>query len=297
MASAYRCHLVVSATLAHNVEGVNVSARSLKPLPGKGPDGIAVFGAPSHSAPEPWTALLIHGTLDRAASFSRLVRRLEDFDVVAYDRRGYQGSRPAGASRRFATHVQDALEVLAANRSNGPVIVVGHSFGGLVALGAAITAPGAIDAVIAYEPPLRWFDESSGEYEHPATFAKPEEEVEKFFRRMVSDASWERMNDAQKQERLDDAPGLFADIEMTRDEVPFRLSDLERITIPVTFGVGDAVSNPDYGRVSKVLVDALPQGNFEVAHGAAHGIHLTHPMTFADMIIATTKRSSHAPTH
>ena len=39
------------------------------------------------------TVICVHGGLDRGGSFARLVRRLETFDVVAYDRRGYQGSR------------------------------------------------------------------------------------------------------------------------------------------------------------------------------------------------------------
>jgi pimeloyl-ACP methyl ester carboxylesterase len=32
--------------------------------------------------------VLVHGSLDRAASFSRVIRRLPDWGVVAYDRRG-----------------------------------------------------------------------------------------------------------------------------------------------------------------------------------------------------------------
>ena len=262
---------------------VNSSSRSLQALAGKGPEDIAIFGASSRQAHDPWTALCIHGTLDRAASFSRLARRLEDFDVIAYDRRGYQGSRGAGASSRFGRHVDDALDIVAATHHDQPVVLIGHSFGGLI--------------VVVYEPPLRWFDESSGEYEHPLIFDEPEREVEKFFRRMVSNASWDRMNQSARRERLDDAGGLFSDIEMTRDEIPFRIDDLNRIAIPVTFGVGDVVMNPDYGRVAKVVVDALPQGRFVVAKGAAHGIHLTHPASFADMVIETTKRSIRESTH
>jgi pimeloyl-ACP methyl ester carboxylesterase len=276
---------------------VNSSSRSLQALAGKGPEDIAIFGASSRQAHDPWTALCIHGTLDRAASFSRLTRRLEDFDVIAYDRRGYQGSRGAGASSRFGRHVDDALDIVAATHHDQPVVLIGHSFGGLIALATAIAAPGAIDAVVVYEPPLRWFDESSGEFEHPLIFDEPEREVEKFFRRMVSNASWDRMNQSARRERLDDAGGLFSDIEMTRDEIPFRIDDLNRIAIPVTFGVGDVVMNPDYGRVAKVVVDALPQGRFVVAKGAAHGIHLTHPASFADMVIETTKRSTRESTH
>ena len=42
------------------------------------------------------TVICIHGGLDRGGSFARLARRMELFDLVAYDRRGYQGSRDLG---------------------------------------------------------------------------------------------------------------------------------------------------------------------------------------------------------
>ena len=37
--------------------------------------------------------ICVHGGLDRGGSFARLARRTEQFDLIAYDRRGYQGSR------------------------------------------------------------------------------------------------------------------------------------------------------------------------------------------------------------
>jgi pimeloyl-ACP methyl ester carboxylesterase len=32
--------------------------------------------------------VLVHGSLDRATSFTRLMKRLRDWTIVAYDRRG-----------------------------------------------------------------------------------------------------------------------------------------------------------------------------------------------------------------
>ncbi len=43
--------------------------------------------------------ILVHGTMDRASSFARLLPHLTDLDVVTYDRRGY------GRARRSASRV------------------------------------------------------------------------------------------------------------------------------------------------------------------------------------------------
>ena len=48
------------------------------------------------AAPGRHAVILVHGSLDRAESFRRVMRRLPDVAIVAYDRRGYQGSRAAG---------------------------------------------------------------------------------------------------------------------------------------------------------------------------------------------------------
>ena len=48
------------------------------------------------TAPGP-LVVLVHGSLDRSASFARVVRRLDDVHTVVYDRGGYHRSRQAGA--------------------------------------------------------------------------------------------------------------------------------------------------------------------------------------------------------
>ena len=40
--------------------------------------------------------VFVHGSLDRAASFSKVVRRLRDLHTVVYDRRGYASSSDVG---------------------------------------------------------------------------------------------------------------------------------------------------------------------------------------------------------
>src|ERR1700722_4499501 len=155
------------------------------------PDGLHVVEHRGDvESPTPMV-VLVHGSLDRGASFARTVRRLGDLHVLTYDRRGYHHSRAMPLARTLDAHITDLVDLV----GEGPAVVVGHSYGGDVALGAAIAAPHAIGAVGAYEPPLPWFDwwprrtASSIADEDPATFA------EGFFRRVVGDAGWDRRRD------------------------------------------------------------------------------------------------------
>ena len=99
--------------------------------------------------------VLVHGAPDRATSFRRVLPFLGDLDVVTYDRRGY-GSAIGNATEAMtiADHAHDLLDVVA----DGPAVVVGHSFGGHVALAAAIAQPGPIASLGVWEPASPWAD-------------------------------------------------------------------------------------------------------------------------------------------
>ncbi|MFV0317001.1 MAG: alpha/beta fold hydrolase [Microthrixaceae bacterium] len=124
----------------HVVDGLSVTRRTPDPHPGT-------------------TVVLVHGAMDRAASFGRVMRRLDDLDVVAYDRRGYAGSlvdasEPGSelsvdqpAPWTLEDHATDVLSVTrwATSTPDGRstpvtrVVVIGHSLGGLITLLAAHT--------------------------------------------------------------------------------------------------------------------------------------------------------------
>jgi pimeloyl-ACP methyl ester carboxylesterase len=118
------------------------------------PAGIHVIerAGPDQDAP---TVILVHGSLDRAESFRRVLRRLPDLSVVAYDRRGYQGSRQGGVVG-LDGHIADLLDVVASVRAGtaGPVVALGHSLGGDVVVGAALAEPRAFDSIGVFEPPM-----------------------------------------------------------------------------------------------------------------------------------------------
>ena len=69
------------------------------------------------------TVVFVHGSLDRAESFRRVMRRLPDLAIVAYDRRGYQGSREAGVVG-LRGHIADLVDIVTEVRARGATTIV-----------------------------------------------------------------------------------------------------------------------------------------------------------------------------
>jgi pimeloyl-ACP methyl ester carboxylesterase len=97
---------------------------------------------------------LVHGTRDSSRSFRAVASLLEDLHVLLYDRRGQGRSRDLDAPGSFEDHVDDLLHVIDDRR----VSVIGHSWGGHVALAAAIRRPDVVRSVGVFETFMLWLD-------------------------------------------------------------------------------------------------------------------------------------------
>jgi pimeloyl-ACP methyl ester carboxylesterase len=225
------------------------------------------------------TLICVHGGLDRGGSFARLARRTNAFDVVTYDRRGYQGSR-ALQPVSFELHVEDLLALARQERARVPVIIFGHSYGGAVALGAALAEPSLVQMAVLYEAPLPWILRREGM--HTPLTNNLEREAEMFFRRIVSDAAWERLSELERDSRRRDGPALRSDLSSLRDGT--LALDVTKLRVPTTYAYGDERS-PDYYRE---LCDKLTQLNPIIGRrelrNAGHGAHLSIPDQLAAMI-------------
>lgn len=231
------------------------------------------------------TIICIHGGLDRGGSFARLARRTESFNLVTYDRRGYQGSRSLGPLTLHG-HIEDLLAIAERESVRGPVIYFGHSFGGVIALGAAIASPASAQLVIAYESPLPWVLHRKSS--RPVLTNDPAYEAEVFFRRMVSNGSWERLSEPERQSRLLDGPALLSDLSSLRTgDVPFDLADLKT---PTLYLHGDGIIADYYRALGARLLEVNPVIKVrELAH-ANHGAHLSSPDRLS-MVISETWES------
>ncbi len=247
--------------------------------------------------------VLVHGSLDRGASFTRVIRRLDDLHTVTYDRRGYQGSRHAlPLNTSIDGHIDDLLTVIDGRTS----VVVGHSYGGDVALGAAVRGGvgSGIVSVVAYEPPMPWLGQwargprsaaamQSGnrdQAEHRSVPVDPAAEAERFFRRMIGDAAWDRLSESAKAERQADGPALEAELAAIRTtEAPF---DVTGLGVPSTFGRGQE-SAPRHRDTVAWLAERVPGSELVEIVGASHGAHLTHPDAFASMVRSAVARAGY----
>jgi pimeloyl-ACP methyl ester carboxylesterase len=230
-------------------------------------------------APDPVATLVcVHGALDRAGSFGRVARRLDRFTIVAYDRRGYQGSRQLGPGDLDA-HVSDLVAIVSGEARAAPVAVLAHSFGGLVALGAALRAPRALELVVAYESPFPWFVTRPGST--PPASDDPRVEAEAFFRRVVSDRAWERLSELQRASRRDDGPALVADLAALHGPQPFDPGDL---AVPYVYGYGASSFHGHYRELAGALERSSPRVRSVELASAPHAAHLANPDQLAALV-------------
>jgi pimeloyl-ACP methyl ester carboxylesterase len=239
----------------------------------------AVWVTEDAGPPDGPVVVIVHGALDRSSSFARVQRQLKDCTVVRYDRRGYGRSLELGPPASFDQQIED-LEAVVADRR---VVLAGHSYGGVVAVALAALRPDLVDAVVSYEAPmpwLPWWPESSAGTE-AVRGDDPGDAAERFMRRMVGDERWERLPSSTRSQRRAEGAALVAELRSLRgDGPPYVASD---VLAPVVVGCGSRSSNR-HRRAAEELVESLPRAELHVVEDATHGIHLTHPARFADLV-------------
>jgi pimeloyl-ACP methyl ester carboxylesterase len=241
-----------------------------------GKDGTAIAYWITGAGP---SVVLVHGTTSDHTTYDELLPHMaQQRTVVTYDRRGRGSSGDGEHGYDVGLELGDAAAVVAevARRQGSPVDVFGHSFGALIALGAAASNVD-VRAVVAYSPGF------GAEY--------PE-------------GSLERIEAATASDDLDTAlQVMFAEvIGMTDDEIqmmrrspvwPVRVaaggtvarecradatfledySDrLSNITAPVL--VVDGVTNvPPKRAIARQICSAVPEAELHEMVGQGHAAH------------------------
>lgn len=235
--------------------------------------------------------VLVHGSMDRGTSFTRLRQSLRDLHVIAYDRRGYHRSRAEDqVPADFFGHVEDLFEVIAERR----VVALGHSFGGDIVLAGCQRRPDLIAAVVAFEPPLNWRPWWPG----PRTGSwmdagSPGDAAEAFIRRMIGDSRFERLSRATRLERRAEGPALIAELRSLRRIAAEGLPppfDPSALAVPVVVGRGSA-TNEHQMRGTTELAAEIPGCELIEIPGAGHAAHLTHPKAVAQMVRRALQRA------
>jgi len=112
------------------------------------PQGSFAFLANEHK-PKQTHILAIHGWLDNAASFAPIIPFLSEYNWTAVDLPGHGKSfhRPVHCHYHFIDWVTDLVDFISA-RYDEPVVLLGHSLGGMLSTVISGLYPELVDKVI-----------------------------------------------------------------------------------------------------------------------------------------------------
>jgi pimeloyl-ACP methyl ester carboxylesterase len=224
------------------------------------------------------TAVLLHGLGSPQRSWDRVAPLLAPhLRVVTYDQRGHGASAPASdySLDAFLADLRAVRDALALEHP----LLVGHSFGGLLAVEHAAAHPGCVGVVGVdgglkiQRPPVGW-EEVQAQLDRPVT---------RLLSRVVTAAGM-------------GARLSFAELRRVADEAAQREDHLEeayaRLTCPMLLVLASKADRVPHGEVMLTAVDTAAT-RFRQLHpevklarlACGHAIPLERPRELADLII------------
>ncbi|MEO5723142.1 MAG: alpha/beta hydrolase [Ilumatobacteraceae bacterium] len=224
---------------------------------------------------------LVHGSMDRSAGMLRLSRRLDRrFRVLRYDRRGYGRSTPHAGPFDVASQVVDLFGLIGGRQA----LVVGHSFGGNIALAAAAARPDLVRGVAVYETPLswqRWWPTTTAGSQAVQAPEPASEAAERFMRRLVGDAKWESLPDKTRAARRGEGAALVGELSDLRLNPPWVPED---VVVPVVLGFGSRGA-PHHQRAMRDAAAEIRGATVVELAGCGHGAPMSDADLFASMTV------------
>jgi pimeloyl-ACP methyl ester carboxylesterase len=242
--------------------------------------------------------LLLHSTASSSAQWDALRHALADrFTMVAVDLHGYGRSDPwPGGTPASLDHEAAAVRRVM-DRFDGPMHLVGHSYGGAVALKLALSGRSLASLTLA-EPVAFHLLRDGSDFDRGLLreFARLGEDVD---RRILAGRHAEGM---QRFVDYWNGAGTWAGIAAERQQAlcrmagavsrnfsavlgdPARLTDCAFLFTPTLLMAGDRTPRPT-ARVAARLAATLPSVDVRRVEGAGHMLTRTHPNTFLQALL------------
>jgi pimeloyl-ACP methyl ester carboxylesterase len=244
--------------------------------PGGGESSVLATTEHHFDRPDRPIVVLVHGAMDRARSFRRVVDSLADLRVVTYDRRGYGDSVDAEPASGLGDHLADLLEVIGDRRAT----VVAHSAASHIAVLAAIERPDRIASIGLWEPAAPWMDfwpeRARQSVARIAAAPDPGDVAERGVIAMAGEQAWNRLSEAARQQRRAEGAAFVLDMESGMSP-PYDWAD---VLVPCVIGYGASWPHVE---TSPRLAQTLACSTFTIEQ-ASHVAHLTHPAEFAEFV-------------
>ena len=244
--------------------------------------------------------VLAHCFLGHSGGWTRLFDHLQTpLDAVAFDLPGHgrsdpwQGPPDEGGEGAGDLHSQ-ATAILA-SLVERPSLLIGHSFGGTLALRYALENPGMVRAMVLIEPVLFGAARGTPEFERNmaaerplhAAFARGDlaEAARIFFALNGDEAGWAAMPEAARDRMIAQMPMIGVGVPAIVEDNAGLLTPgrMEALKVPALVLAG-ASSPPISPAVARAVACRLGHAQFQRVDGAGHMAPITHPGTTAALI-------------
>lgn len=235
--------------------------------------------------------LLIHGSAaDHSTWAIQLASSLrERLALCAYDRRG-TGSSPAELVHTVERHAEDAAELLA-EAAGAPALIVGSSFGAVIALEVMRRHPTLVSGALLIEPPMAPSDQAAvapaaflEELDALAARAGAEAAAEAFLRAVLGESAFARMPMSYRRRSCRLWPQIRADSIALAAYRP-RYAELAEVRVPTVL-LGGERSAAYFRPTLEALAAALPRARLEEVKGAGHMLHAEAFRSFSAHLLA-----------
>jgi pimeloyl-ACP methyl ester carboxylesterase len=233
--------------------------------------------------------LILHLGMDDGRSWGKVAALLaRRFRVVRLHRRQYRLDIETGAPATMAQEVDDVLAVVKV--TGDPVVLVGHSSGGVVALQALVASPSSFAGAVVYEPPVVIGPLLGGEALARARTAlaagRLRRAIEIFFRNIVGMSpllSWLGATRVAVLPRWRQMVGRQLDDVGAIDQLGVRLDAYAGIEVPTVLLGGDRSPRQLVERLD-ALARVMPRAERVMLPRQGHIAHLTAPKKVAHLI-------------
>jgi len=202
-------------------------------------------------------------------------------DVVLYAMRGHGHSEVPPAGYRLVDHVADLLALVDALAIDQPVRLVGCSYGGAVALAAAMQAPERVEAAFLVDPLVphgEWPNRILPMFDSAADVLRGEYTLDEVMVSLGTTSRRRAASAAQRAERLLLGTTILDDL---RAEPPLDAADFARIACPVEAVFG---TDSEMYPTAATLKDLVPTVQLHTIVGADHLGIFSHTRELTDLL-------------
>lgn len=231
--------------------------------------------------------VLLHSSASSGAQWHALAERLATrYRVIAPDLYGYGGSAPWSGKRPFSLECEAKIVVALLGSVGGRAHLVGHSYGGAVALRVAATRGERLHSLTLIEPAafhllrgaetaaLAEIVDVAERVAYAVARNRYDDGIERFVDYWSGPGTWAAVPKNKRVGLAARLPKIALDFHAAFNE-PIRLEDLRSMTVPTLLLKGTRSPFPTR-RICERLAHVLPDASLKTIAEAGHMAPITH---------------------